>query len=810
MALKLVRDLANHATEGWHQLRRLSRRSPCTPIPTTVTFPWGTQQFWGNWQQYNWHLGQLGPQPLECAFLAMSYWAFREIENGRPVDEVIRLVVEGNDSIAAAGLGLLLAIETFHISEVSLALVSCQRLWHYDVNRMQQERMRNADLLGLGIPFQLTGEKAKAKEYLDRRVSRTRDVTQLAMRFAVFADSALRKNFQQALERFPSDLPYEFEEARSDQNTAAALTELAMEYAAFAVFENYQGYQTEDAKTLVAYQPPLSPEAVERGEKAGTYLEQYGYLFWAIKSLRDFKLATDKALPEAVTLARSLFSPSLFRERIDTKDHTPQSLVAAVAACVVCYGDQNSRDYTWALDVLARIDEMREPPGSFSGSKIPWHPAIMLVYALTHMRRVTQDDLDPIYRLLRLTRHPHQETSEFAFAALLADPVLQVSWTAAQLALDLAHYYLGITLAGDRDSQATIKASEEAHDRATLELTAKTPKPFLPISPIWISQEDNEAYFTRHLSDPQFDPPRGSERLCNFPIEKWCGSATFKTHAFELLIMLVKWTAARLNPPVSKHHSRTAELLQWNDALGDLLARAAPFFDAAMVAKEFLSPFLQGEDALSVIAEFADKTVKRHVLDATEVPPGTLTILDFCADRAVSDPTFHPSDYRAGGVSDRALWKLIDALLIVAVERANGAARFVNGNWSDIGAIMPTVTRLVCSIGWSADVMSRFLLLCERAGPAYPLDDFIEQASAALDKIDNAKGSWVGRDLTARIAGTVELLADVNFPLRAAQAQGLLRILDALVDLGDRRSAALEQTEVFKSIQVPVADGHAV
>jgi hypothetical protein len=47
----------------------------------------------------------------------------------------------------------------------------------------------------------------------------------------------------------------------------------------------------------------------------------------------------------------------------------------------------------------------------------------------------------------------------------------------------------------------------------------------------------------------------------------------------------------------------------------------------------------------------------------------------------------------------------------------------------------------------------------------------------------------------------VQRLADANFPLRLGQAQALLRILDALIDLGDRRSAALEQTEAFKGVQ---------
>jgi len=43
--------------------------------------------------------------------------------------------------------------------------------------------------------------------------------------------------------------------------------------------------------------------------------------------------------------------------------------------------------------------------------------------------------------------------------------------------------------------------------------------------------------------------------------------------------------------------------------------------------------------------------------------------------------------------------------------------------------------------------------------------------------------------------------ADWNFPLKLQDAHELLKVLDALIDLGDRRSAALEQTEAFRGIQ---------
>ena len=115
---------------------------------------------------------------------------------------------------------------------------------------------------------------------------------------------------------------------------------------------------------------------------------------------------------------------------------------------------------------------------------------------------------------------------------------------------------------------------------------------------------------------------------------------------------------------------------------------------------------------------------------------------------------------------------------------------------------MPLVSRLVGSIGWSTFAMDVFLRLCERAGASYPLDSFVEQANTVLGAVVSGKGSWVGTTLPARTAAVVQGLAEAHYPVQVNQARGLLRILDALIDLGDRRSVALEQSEVFRGIQV--------
>jgi hypothetical protein len=485
VALELVRDLSNHGTTGWRQIANITRHQHGTPIPVTIVFPWGEQQFWGDWPAYNWQLGQLGAQPLECAFLAMSYWAFRQIESGRPVDEVIQLIVQGSEAIATPGLALRLALETLHISEVTLALVVCQRLWTFDIARVRHEPTRNIDLFGLGLINQLTGDKKVAQDYLDKRLSQFRDVRHLAMQFAVIGDEALTERFKQALADFVTALPYELEEQRSNPAAKVEFTKQAEEYAALAIVENYQGYRTPDKQIMVAYQPPLSPETIQRGEAAGVYLQQNSILAWAMKSLHASALAPNRALADAVALARPLDHPTLFAERLDVEGHMPQSAVAAVAACVICFGDAASDDYKWAMDVLARIDGMKEPAGFFHGSKIAWHPVLQLIFALLHLRRTNPSDLEPARRLVWLTAHPHEEAADFALTALLADPDAHVSWVAAQLALERARYYrTAIKEDGERDTRMAKKAAKAVLDRALKGLKSKKFEPFGPLLPL--------------------------------------------------------------------------------------------------------------------------------------------------------------------------------------------------------------------------------------------------------------------------------------------------------------------------------------
>jgi len=270
VALRLIRNLSNHATEGWKQVHAIRQREMGTPIPVVLEFPWGKQEFWGDWRVYSWGQGQLAPPALECAFLALTYWAFKQVESGRSVSDVIKNIVEGNKCLAVLGVALDLALESWATTDTTLALAACQRLWIYDRARHSQESSKNIDLLGYAWLSRLYGEKADAKAYLDERKYRKRNVMQFATLFALNQDATLQAKFKNALAQFPAALPYEVEEQKTDQGYTDHLKEEATGWAGHGDCANYKQSQFDEERIAITYErpDPLTPKQEARLARA--------------------------------------------------------------------------------------------------------------------------------------------------------------------------------------------------------------------------------------------------------------------------------------------------------------------------------------------------------------------------------------------------------------------------------------------------------------------------------------------------------------------------------------------------------------
>jgi hypothetical protein len=342
------------------------------------------------------------------------------------------------------------------------------------------------------------------------------------------------------------------------------------------------------------------------------------------------------------------------------------------------------------------------------------------------------------------------DVAEFAFSGLFMDRDEHVRWVVAQLAMDLSLYYrVEMNKDGNRDDTVDRNTRKQSLSRALERLDQSAETPLTTVPPAWVETNGrhrvrrSEQKATWDDADPSFDPQFAAKLFPLFPIEAWCQSDVYKPMVATALQELVAWTAERLMPSWLQNKRRcgsdigATSLIEWNSVLGDLLARAAPYFETEFVRKEFLAPFLtEDEEGLAVLAPFAEMTVTRQVLDAPVIPPNTFDLLNDCVERVVGDRVFGQKNYRAGEVRGYDLPKLIPALLFVAFEKeAPGATRFANGDWSQV----PIVTRLVTATGWSSFVMQKFLTLCELAGTAYPLDAFAAQTNAILGSIANAK-----------------------------------------------------------------------
>jgi len=222
------------------------------------------------------------------------------------------------------------------------------------------------------------------------------------------------------------------------------------------------------------------------------------------------------------------------------------------------------------------------------------------------------------------------------------------------------------------------------------------------------------------------------------------------------------------------------------------------------VKERILDPILELDDdkCFAILESFVRTFISSYIYDAHVMPAHAFEVVSLCLERLLQSASFNRKGYSRGKFYGFDAPRLLDAFMFVSVKDAMGAARFANGDWAEIAFILPLIGRLMDTGGWATAVMSRFLTLCERAGEAYPAGKFADQVLHVMEQNPGLTATWKDTVLPARIAGLVKLHASASAGMTLVLRQRLLRILDLLVDIGDRRSAALQQSEYFREVTV--------
>lgn len=274
-------------------------------------------------------------------------------------------------------------------------------------------------------------------------------------------------------------------------------------------------------------------------------------------------------------------------------------------------------------------------------------------------------------------------------------------------------------------------------------------------------------------------------------------------HVVALGEALLGWTIARTIPGAGQSRGRS-RLITWRSTLMSWLAVLTTTMDVEVVLEKWVTPVtaLYDEACLQFLNPFISRLAAAGVHDAAAVQSDTLRIMSEAARRvAALEPGF-----RGHHGADAA--EILQDLMCVPGQRANLAARFANGEWRDVGIILPIVEILFEPLASRSDFASIWLRLVEAAIEHYPLPLFARQARITVERLERRV---LGQEsVSGRVSALVQVFVERDGNLDPITRDNLLRVLDHLVDGGDRRSAALQRSELFRFVARDGDVHHAV
>lgn len=827
--LALIRDVSNHATTAWLQLHGQDedeRRG--TPLPLVLNFPWGVQEFWGDDHHYEWFRGHGGPQVIESALMALERWAIAQQEAQRPLPDLLRELLDGHISLAVLGIAVHLALRANEASAVTLPLLASQRLWRLDQHRAVKEgQFLSAGLLGFKRGT-ADAPHVEAVTASGQARSRKRHLRELAMPFALSSNAALRDACRAALDAFPSELGFAYQEEADDPANVAALRQTAELWAEFGHTENYSVQEVpgrddvvQISMTSARHESPDVRQAQQRYQQVSREAELW---LWVDKCFSAGEWAAGFTPAEAVERAQELISIQQAggQGTLMPGSGFSEGAIAGTAAAIICFSDAAGH-WPWADALIERLRLAAEPTPEevFSASVIPWHAKIFVAHALASRIRTGRDELGDREALYWLVAHGQENVSLTALSGVLScwDRDARFAWCGVNLAFRLTQLPQRrevYRLTPEERRQAEQERRESAVTATLAEYRAQGPLPaWVRPRPYWVPASPDARRHRGHdevegweRSNDSWYSSYAAKVLQQLPVAKIMAHDQARARFLDALEALLAWTLQAVNPKPRNarrggRDRSDANMIEWQGELGRSIALAAPLASNAELRDRLLRPILEEPDeiAMKELEPFVDRLVRAEVLDAPVLQADILDHLQVVMERVLQHRDLRRSPYNEDRMNGFDLPELIKSLLFVSVEHAPRAARFANGRWEDIGRVLHLVDRMVRAAGWNSYVARQFVTLCERAGAAYPAETWADQVLSLV--VDGyLPDGWKSTSVPAALAGLVQAHADRQHPLPPDLARKLLRVLDALVDLGDRRSAALQQSESFRGVRL--------
>lgn len=838
--LQLIRDLSNHVIQAWKQLCEISEQ---VPLPTIIEFPWGVQEFWGNEKQYIWKKPVWINNAISSAYMVLENWCFEQLEKGRDFDELIHRITSGNESVAILGIVSVLALNKQVVSNAIFPVVTNFKILELDKYRFQQDLQEPSTTL-----ISLQGESKYQKDIEAVRHNYNREGHKLNLEFLLrnyFINPKFRELTKDKLSNFKADLPFNSKHEKIDESIIKFLEERADFYAEFGNAKNYFYQELENQISFGFNHPHYQEQANSKEYKEkNNFLIFSQIVYWAEQSLIAQEIQNTYTLESVGEFLKNIEEESLFLDACDIDDDSyvirgmKQNAFSALATMIIVFrADCTESELEWARDILNQVVQL--PYSSYEvgcpQASLTFHPKKFLAQALVNeIIHGTMNDLT-FNDLLNIVASPSYEISLVALKECLKlfDIQPKLVWSAIHFAFALCKNHLKYRIYRLDKYPEAQQELKQLYEHLKNYLKSENDWCALPTPDAPWVELDEQTIQNKRERDKRITDIINKQRVGYKPrlglhknYSKWVKSDnqwdyqfsekvihllpeellhdTSQTYILNFLKSCLEWTIEKQEPSWLGENQRVDDkdiIDEWNHSISRALARVVGIFPTEEINSQFLIPILnlRTDTCWELLNPFISNYICRYIYDAQNIPHNALDVLDLCLDRFLKVSCFDKKSYRTGKISGLDLPKIAKSLMFVSLDQdAPLANRFVNGDWTEIGTILPLVDKYVRAVGWIKDVIHLFLKLCERSIQNYPSHLYADQILALIstDKVFN----W-DEYVHQRISNCIQIFIDKEQSMPIELRQKFLKIIDWLVDQGDRRSAALQQSKFFQKVK---------
>jgi len=613
--LRLVHALANAASEKWreYEQREEFEQPKLTPLPVTINLPSGSRDFWGDAQVYCWFRGTTnGSYPVISALMGLEEWMERQIEAGRDVEVLFEKVLRGSNSVAVLGISLSMALAyPEKCLKVVLPIASCSNIWEMDIRRLAHDSTNSWGAFN-NWGFDRSNDWLYAVlERRNKREQRSQDIRILAMYYVLSSDDSLRVPFEQAVENFTENLPFRYEEEKSDPNAVADLRKKMENYQVFGRRKNYRQQQVGKHWQIWVERPEEMRKRNEELSAPNVEWERWlGVYLWAEQTIKDGKPQERMTLEEAVAVAKELQTSEDFTEtnKEDIRGVTRLQAIAGVATAILIADFEWTRTQNhleWCFAILLSAARMTEASMSaMSPDSVKVYAGRGLALLTTHAVadiEIRQQILQLISESLRHFSHAGQVVKAVFISlqnAWNVDPVL--CWNALSLCLSLSiipeQVYYGTRVRQFETSFEELKTWEDNVIQNHFEYLAKDEIPELPRIPT--------------VKNIVFIHEKAEDGLYALPLTELCRDSNTKDKLIQLFDDLIARTIVDNLPVKGERYSQSHKPYMWNPFIFNRAAYLAKSLSVEETRHHILTPL---RNNWSQVPELTDKLLDGYI-----------------------------------------------------------------------------------------------------------------------------------------------------------------------------------------------------